>query len=52
MWLGHVAIMSSDRRAKQVMNSLNWAPGKKGRMKNWPETIREDLRRLTYKDAL
>ena len=47
--------MNENRRAKQV---INWTPGaKRGRgrpMKNWPETIREDLRglELTRKDAL
>ena len=54
-WLGHVARINMNRRAKQV---LNWTPGRKrGRRrprKNWPETIREDLRilELTWEDAL
>jgi len=51
-WFGHVTRMSDDRRAKQV---INWVPGgKRGRgkpRKNWPETIREDLKglNLTWK---
>src|SRR6218665_2295605 len=51
-WLGHMAKMNKNRRAKQVMN---WSPGGKKRRgrprKNWPETIREDLRglELTWK---
>ena len=55
MWLGHVARMGDDRRAKQV---IKWVPeGKMGRLrprKNWPETTREDLKglHLTQKDAL
>jgi len=53
--LGHVARMSKDRRATQVMN---WdQEGKRGRgrpRKNWQETIRGDLRRLglTWEDAV
>jgi len=55
MNLGHVARMNLTRKAKQV---LNWTPGRKGGKgrprKNWPETIRGDLRilELTREDAL
>src|SRR6218665_526704 len=55
MWLGQVARMDMNRKAKQVMN---WTSGRKrgrGRpRKNWPETIRKDLRglELTWEDAL
>ena len=39
-WLGHVARMSDDRRATQV---INWMLGERGEAggprKNWPETI-------------
>src|SRR6218665_3699500 len=54
-WLGHVARMNLNRKAKQL---LNWTPGRKrgrGRpRKYWPETIRGDLRtlELTWEDAL
>ena len=43
--------MNLNRKAKQV---LNWTPGRKRPRKNWPETIREDLRilELTWEDAL
>ena len=47
MNLGHVARMNLTRKAKQV---LNWTPvrkrGRGRRRKNWPETIRGDLRIL------
>src|SRR6218665_4166817 len=54
-WLGHVARMNKNRRAKQV---INWTPGgKRGRgrwRENWTETIRENLRELelTWEDML
>jgi len=47
--------MNKNRRAKQEMN---WTPGGKGGrgrpMKNWPETVHEDLRglELKWEDAL
>jgi len=46
-WMGHVFRMEEGRRARQV---IAWNAGgrrKRGRpKKNWPETIREDLRSL------
>ena len=52
-WLGHVARMNKNiRENKQVMN---WTKSGRGRpRKNWPETIREDLRglELAWEDAL
>src|SRR6218665_3530263 len=54
-WFGHVARMNKNRKDKQVMNWTPWQNRGRGRpRKNWPETIREDLRglKLTWEDAL
>src|SRR6218665_4000318 len=54
-WLSHVARMNMNRKAKQVLNWTPWRKRGRGRpRKNWPETIRENLRilELTWEDAL
>ena len=46
-WMGHVCRMDEDRRVKQVMSWNSGGRRKRGRpRKNWPETIRDDLRCL------
>jgi len=46
-WLGHVARMNKNRRAKQAMNRTPEEKRGRGRLrKNWPETIHLDLRGL------
>jgi hypothetical protein len=54
-WMGHVARMEQERRAKQA---TIWTPeGRRGRgrpRKNWMETVREDLQGLemTWSNAV
>ena len=44
--VGHVARMSNDRRAKQVITWCRGGGNRRRPRKNWPETIGEDLKGL------
>ena len=53
-WMGHFFRMDEGRRRRQVMAWNGEGKRKRGRpRKNWPETIREDLRclELTWEEA-